>query len=78
MLAFTERGSIMSGNKDRAKGRVKQALGALTGDEKLKNEGRRDERTGQIKLKVEKAVETVREKVEDLVKKTAAPLKKEK
>ena len=34
---------------DKAKGRIKQAVGSLTGDEKLKQEGEKDELKGQLK-----------------------------
>lgn len=34
---------------DKGKGRIKQAVGALTGNKKLKREGERDELEGQIK-----------------------------
>ena len=34
---------------DKSKGKVKQAVGDLTGNEKLKREGERDELKGQIK-----------------------------
>jgi uncharacterized protein YjbJ (UPF0337 family) len=39
------------GAKDRAKGRIKEAGGALTGDEKLQREGRSDQRRGRTKEK---------------------------
>ena len=39
------------GAKDRAKGRIKEAGDALTGDEKLKREGRSDQRRGRTKEK---------------------------
>jgi uncharacterized protein YjbJ (UPF0337 family) len=42
-------------NTDKAKGRVKEAAGALTGDGRLKNEGRVD----QAKSSVKNAVDTV-------------------
>ena len=35
---------MSSGTKDKVKGRVKEAAGALTGDKKLKNEGKADQR----------------------------------
>jgi len=38
---------------DKAKGKVKQAVGGLTGDEQLKHEGERDEHKGQVKGAVE-------------------------
>jgi uncharacterized protein YjbJ (UPF0337 family) len=36
-------------NVDKAKGRAKEAAGALTGDKKLKNEGRADQAKGAAK-----------------------------
>jgi uncharacterized protein YjbJ (UPF0337 family) len=39
------------GAKDRANGRIKEAGGALTGDEKLKRKGRSDQRRGRAKEK---------------------------
>ena len=41
---------------DKTKGKIKQAIGALTGDKELKHEGERDETKG----KVEGAVEDVK------------------
>lgn len=55
----------MSSTKDKVSGRIKQAVGVLTGDEKLKKAGRRDERAGHIKQKVDEAIDVVRDKVED-------------
>jgi uncharacterized protein YjbJ (UPF0337 family) len=34
---------------DKTKGRIKQAVGSLTGDQKLKQEGEKDELKGQLK-----------------------------
>lgn len=39
------------GAMDKAKGRVKEATGALTGDETKKSEGRSDQRSGTAKEK---------------------------
>lgn len=39
----------MSGEKDEAKGRVKQAVGDLTDDKDLKREGKVDETAGKAK-----------------------------
>lgn len=39
---------------DKAKGRVKEAAGALTGDRRLKNEGRVDQAKGSAKNAVDK------------------------
>jgi uncharacterized protein YjbJ (UPF0337 family) len=45
------------GNTDEAKGRVKQALGDLTDDNKLKNEGSIDRAKGRVKDVVDKAAD---------------------
>ena len=52
----------MAGNADEAKGRVKEAAGALTGNDDLKREGKVDKASGKIK----DAVDAVRERVEDI------------
>ena len=39
----------MSGEADQAKGRMKEAAGALTGDKDLKNEGKVDQAAGKVK-----------------------------
>ncbi len=49
------------GDKDELKGRVKEAGGALTGDDSLKNEGKVDRATGSVK----DAVGGVADKVKD-------------
>jgi uncharacterized protein YjbJ (UPF0337 family) len=51
----------MSGSTDKAKGRVKEALGALTGDRKLKREGKIDQAAGNVKEAADKAVERVKD-----------------
>jgi uncharacterized protein YjbJ (UPF0337 family) len=43
-----------SGTTDKAKGRVKEAAGALSGDRKLKAEGKLDQATGSVKNAVDK------------------------
>jgi len=53
----------MSGDADKAKGRVKEAAGSLTGDQDLKNEGRVDQASGDIKSKVTDAVDKVKHKL---------------
>jgi uncharacterized protein YjbJ (UPF0337 family) len=47
-------------NIDQAKGRVKEAAGALTGDQRLKREGHADQAKGSLKKAVDKVAETVR------------------
>jgi uncharacterized protein YjbJ (UPF0337 family) len=46
-------------NIDKAKGRVKEAAGAVTGDRHLKNEGRVDQAKGSAKNAVDKAGDTL-------------------
>jgi uncharacterized protein YjbJ (UPF0337 family) len=51
----------MDGKTDEAKGRVKEAAGALTGDRDLKNEGKVDQARGKVK----NAVDDIADKVKD-------------
>jgi len=48
---------MASGKSDQVKGRVKEAAGALTGDKKLKREGKADQAAGKVKQKVEKVID---------------------
>ena len=50
----------MSGTNDKIKGRVKEAVGALTNDRRLKNEGKADQAGGAIKDSIEKVVDKVK------------------
>ena len=52
---------MASGKSDVLKGRVKEAAGALTGDKKLKREGKMDQAVGKTKSLVEKVVEKVKD-----------------
>jgi len=47
----------MAGKMDRVKGRVKEAAGALTDDDKLRREGKVDQAAGKTKEVVEKVVD---------------------
>jgi uncharacterized protein YjbJ (UPF0337 family) len=47
-------------NIDQAKGRIKEAAGALTGDQRLKSEGHADQAKGSLKKAVDKVTETVK------------------
>ena len=49
---------------DKAKGKIKQAVGAAAGDKKLEREGKLDEAKGKVKG----AVEGVKQAVKDAVK----------
>jgi uncharacterized protein YjbJ (UPF0337 family) len=46
-------------NIDKAKGRVKQAAGALSGDRHLKNKGRVEEAKGSVKNAGDKVADTL-------------------
>ena len=52
----------MSGQTDEFKGRVKKAVGELTGDEKLKREGEIDKVAGKLKQGVDKMKEALQGK----------------
>jgi uncharacterized protein YjbJ (UPF0337 family) len=54
---------MAGGRTDELKGRVKEAAGALTGDEKLKREGQVDQTVGKIKQKTDKIVDKIKEAV---------------
>jgi uncharacterized protein YjbJ (UPF0337 family) len=45
---------------DKAKGRAKEAAGALSGNKRLKNEGRADQAKGSTKDAADKLVDTLR------------------
>jgi uncharacterized protein YjbJ (UPF0337 family) len=57
--------TIMSGKTDVVKGRIKEAAGALTGNDKHRDEGKTDEAVGKVKQVAEKIVD----KVEQVAKK---------
>jgi len=52
---------MASGKSDELKGRVKEAAGVLTGNKKLKREGKADQTVGKIKQKVEKVIDKVKD-----------------
>jgi uncharacterized protein YjbJ (UPF0337 family) len=54
---------MASGKSDELKGHVKEAAGAMTGDDELKREGQVDQAAGKIKQAVEKVVDKVKDAV---------------
>lgn len=56
----------MGGKTDEAKGRVKEAAGVLTGDEKLQREGKADQAAGKVKKAVEKVKDKAEKAIDDL------------
>jgi uncharacterized protein YjbJ (UPF0337 family) len=53
----------MNMNSDQAKGKLKEAAGILTGDEKLENEGKEDQLVGDAK----NVIQGVADKAEDMI-----------
>ena len=51
----------MSGKTDVVKGRLKEAAGALTGNDKLRAEGKTDQAVGKVKQVAEKAIDKVKQ-----------------
>ena len=71
----------MSSESDQAKGRVKEAYGALSGDDGLKADGKRDQLAGKAKGKAagaeekfEKGIDKAKEAVESALDKAKAAL----
>jgi uncharacterized protein YjbJ (UPF0337 family) len=60
-------------NIDKAMGRVKQAAGALSGDKRLKNEGRVEEAKGSAKDTVDKVADTLTGRKRRKARKVARP-----
>lgn len=61
----------MGEHTDKTKGKIKQAAGALTGNDKLKREGQRDEAKGRVEGVVKDAKDEAKR-----VKKAVLPNKK--
>ncbi len=62
----------MGAKTDDLKGRAKEAAGALSGDEDLKREGKRDQKGATVKAKIENAKEGLDDAV-DKVKRKLSP-----
>jgi uncharacterized protein YjbJ (UPF0337 family) len=62
-VAVDEKGTSMSGKGDIAKGRMKEEAGVLTGNDKLRNTGRTDQKVGRIKQAAAKATDRVVERM---------------
>lgn len=55
--------TMNDGDTDDAKGRLKEAAGALTDDDSLKNEGKVDQASASVKEKVSDAADKVKDVV---------------
>ena len=53
----------MSGKTDVVKGRIKEAAGALTGNDKLRAKGKTDQAVGKTKQAVQKTADTIKKAV---------------
>jgi uncharacterized protein YjbJ (UPF0337 family) len=56
----------MGGKTDEVKGRIKEAAGAVTDNDKLRTEGQTDQAVGKVEQVGEKAVDKVKETVKKL------------
>jgi uncharacterized protein YjbJ (UPF0337 family) len=54
---------MAGGKSEELKGRVKEAAGALTGDDKLKREGQLDQSVGKIKQAADKIIDQAKDAV---------------
>lgn len=59
----------MGSTTDKIKGRVKEAVGVITDNDRLKSEGQTDQVVGEVKEAAERAAEKVKDKVERVVEK---------
>ena len=57
----------MGGKTDVVKGRIKEAAGALTGNDKLRDEGKTDQVVGKAKQAVQNAADTVKKAVKKVI-----------
>ena len=57
----------MSGKTDELKGRIKEAAGALTGNDKLREEGKADQAVGKTKQAAQKVVDKVKKAVDKVI-----------
>ena len=57
----------MGGKTDVVKGRIKEAAGALTGNDKLRAEGQTDQVVGKTEQAVQKAADAVKKAVRKVI-----------
>ena len=56
---------MSSSTTDKAKGRLKEAVGALTDNDKLRQEGKTDQMVGKVKETANKVIDKAKKLVED-------------
>jgi uncharacterized protein YjbJ (UPF0337 family) len=64
-----KRRKVMGGKSDEIKGRVKEAAGAITDDDKLRREGQADQTKGKVKQSIDRAADKAKEVVDNVTKK---------
>ena len=57
----------MGGKTEIVKGRIKEAAGALTGNDKLREEGKTEQAVGKAKQAVQKTANTVKKAVKEVL-----------
>ncbi|MFZ1933902.1 MAG: CsbD family protein [Thermoguttaceae bacterium] len=57
----------MSGKTDVVKGRIKEAAGALTGNDRLRDEGKADQAVGKAKQAARQVVDKVKKAVDKVI-----------
>jgi len=57
----------MGGKTDVAKGRIKEAAGALIGNDELREEGKTDQAVGKTKQEAQKVVDQVKKAVDKVI-----------
>jgi len=70
------RRTAMGSKTDKIKGRIKEAVGALTDNDRLKREGQRDQAVGEVKEAAESAAEKVKDQVEQVAEKVKDKVKR--
>ena len=58
----------MSGKTDEVKGRIKEAAGGLSGNDKLREEGKTDQAVGKTKQAAQRVVDKVKKAVDKVIK----------
>jgi uncharacterized protein YjbJ (UPF0337 family) len=66
----------MGGKTDEVKGRIKEAAGVLTGDDKLREDGKIDQAVGKVKQVVQKTVDEVQKAADVAAEKAKQSAKK--
>jgi len=62
-LKYLKKENEMDGQVDKVKGRIKEAVGDLTNNKRLKAEGKADEFRGTVKNNIDKAADTLKKQV---------------